>query len=103
VKIIHLIFVFCALLMLGGCANRKSVTLVDDSGSPISGVRIVAQAMSIEGVPAFTSADGTAKVDTGVLGARWLAITKDGYQREQVNLPASWPLRVTLKKETPRP
>jgi hypothetical protein len=59
--------------------------------------------MSTEGAPAFTAADGTAKVETDVVGAQWIAVSKPGYEREQVGMPAKWPLRVVLKKETQKP
>jgi len=101
-KSIHLIFTFCALMVLSGCASRKTVTVVDDSGTPVQGARVVVQAMSIEGIPALTATDGVAKVDTEVVGARWVAVSKQGYQTEQVGMPVSWPLKVVLKKETPK-
>jgi hypothetical protein len=103
VKHIHYIFIFCVLLVLSGCASRKTVTVVDDSGTPIQGARVVVQAMSIEGVPAITAADGVAKVDMGVVGAQMVAVSKQGFQTEQIRIPATWPLKVVLKKETPKP
>ena len=101
-KTIHRIFALCALFAFVGCASKKSVAVVDDSGAPVPGARVVVQAMSMEGAPTFTAGDGTAEVDT-ITGARWLAITKQGYERAQVDMPTNWPLKVVLKKETQKP
>ena len=76
--------------------------MVDDSGAPVSGARVVVQAMSMEGSPTFTAGDGTAAVDM-VAGARWIAVTKQGYERAHIDMPTNWPLKVVLKKETQKP
>lgn len=100
-KLVHLIFIFFILMLLSECTSRsqKSVTVMDDFGIPVQGARVVVQAMSFEGFPTFTTADGIATVDAGIVGAKQVAVSKQGYQSEWAQLPATWPLKIILKKE----
>jgi len=97
-KIVFRIFISCAFLMLSGCAKPKSVMVVDDFGKPVSGARVCVQSTSIEGAPTLTDDDGSAIVNVDIPNARWITVSKEGYYGQQVDIPAKWPLQVTLIK-----
>src|SRR5690242_11078587 len=84
------------LAVLAGCSDTK-ITVVDDTGMPVAGARVAVQTMSTQGAVASTGTDGGARVSTRIMGARWIAVSKPGFQTEIVALPTNGPVRVVLR------
>jgi hypothetical protein len=77
--------------------------VVDQSGSPISGVRVEGRVGSGALLRGKTDSRGRCELsfedDSGPGGAvDQFVVSKRGYRTETLQMPEMWPLRVTLKK-----
>jgi len=74
------------------------VIVVDAADKPIQGADVQPVSLSINGAITKTDAAGVADVPLSVGGqdAKWISITKAGYDPAGVDVPAQWPLRITL-------
>lgn len=89
------LFVFLSLAVIG-CSQKVLVT--DKAGKPVQGAAVSPAGFSMNGNATLTDANGVATVPGHVGGedTKWVDIQKPGFDRVQVNVPAQWPLRVTL-------
>jgi hypothetical protein len=91
-------FIFVVIsLALTGCTSRKVVHVVDSNGAPIQGAKVEAVSPSINSAPNLTNAGGDALLPSNIQGAKWVGVSKTGYEAIQVSLPSQWPLQITLK------
>ncbi len=86
--------------MLFGCAKQEVVKVTDATGQPIAGANVEAVSPSMNAGPNVTDANGEAPLPSNVQGTKWVAVSKTGFERTQVDIPKQWPLRVTLKPTT---
>ena len=88
-----------ALLAFAGCSKQRQVVVVDMAGNPVQGADVAPVSMDINGLPQKTDAAGVASVDLNYYSiepAKWIDIRKAGFDPIFVDIPAKWPLRVTL-------
>jgi hypothetical protein len=70
------------------------VEVTDETGKPI------AEAVVAVGDDAFkTTTYGMVYANANHASAKWIVVSKPGYETERVELPVSWPVKVTLKRE----
>ncbi len=96
---LHL-FILFAIFLAAGCVDRRVVQVVDAAGKPVAGAMVEAVSLSMNTGPNTTDATGEAELPSNVQGARWIAVSKAGFERACVDVPKQWPLRVTLKPTT---
>jgi len=87
-----------SVLFLTGCSTEE-VLVVDGKGSPVKDAEVYAVSLSMSTGPVKTNAKGEATVPSNAQGAKWVSVTKKGYQDVQVDVPTKWPLKITLKKK----
>src|SRR5262249_16861780 len=87
-----------AILISLGCSPREMVKVTDPAGSPVAGAEVEAIPPSTNTGPQVTDAKGEALIPSK--GTKWVAVSKPGFERTQVDVPKRWPLRVTLKPTT---
>lgn len=94
------LFLLVAPLLLIGCTGQ--VQVVDPAGKPVQGADVVAVALSISGPVGTTDTNGKATVplNCGGQNTKWVAVSKEGFERVQEPVPAKWPLKVTLHPAT---
>jgi hypothetical protein len=70
------------------------VEVTDESGKPIpeADVELGAEAYR-------TTPYGMGYANTNRPSGKWIVVSKAGYETERVELPVSWPVKVTLKRE----
>lgn len=95
-RLLRLPIMFAAVMAVG-CASRETVRVVNGSGQPIVGANVEAVSPSMNAGPNVTDANGEAPLPSNVQGARWVAVSKPGFERTQVDVPKQWPLRVVLR------
>ena len=83
-------------LVLAGC-SAQMVEVVDVSGRAVPGANVAAVSLSMA-LSRGTGADGKAELPSNPQGARWVEVTKTGYQRVETDLPATWPLQITFHR-----
>ena len=84
-----------------GCEKREVVKVTDPAGNPIAGANVEAVSPSMNAGPSVTDANGEAPLPANAQDAKWVAVSKPGFERTQVDVPKKWPLRVRLKPTTP--
>jgi hypothetical protein len=85
-------------LFVGACSGR--VLVVDMAGNPIEGAQLTPQTLSMGGAAVSTNHRGEASVPLRIWpqDTRWVNVSKQGFQWQQVKVPAKWPLKVILKQ-----
>ena len=85
------------LTLLGGC--RERVQVVDPAGRPVEGARVAPVTLSMNGAAEMTDARGEATVllKIGLQDTKWVNVSKQGFEPQQVNVPAQWPLKVVMR------
>lgn len=71
------------------------VEVIDEDGTPIVGAVVAVETMGHE-----TDVSGFAFADTEGSFPKRMVVSKAGYETERMELPASWPVKVTLKRQT---
>ena len=84
---------------IAGCSSPPLVEVVDPSGKPIEGANVQAVSLSINSLPNATNKKGEALLPANIQGAKWVLVTKPGYEPKERELPMAWPLRITLTPE----
>lgn len=79
--------------LLGGC---NTIQVVDDHGVPVAGASVEAVSLSMNTGPNMTDTKGETVLPYNIQGAKWVQITKPGYQKVFMDVPTTWPLRVKL-------
>jgi hypothetical protein len=89
------LFLLLALTSFG-CSPKVVVT--DTAGKPVQGAAVTLVSPSMNSAATLTDANGEAPVplSNSVQEIKWVSIKKAGYDPVQVDVPAQWPLRVTL-------
>ena len=87
--------------LFAGCSSRV-VEVVDPTGAPVAGAQVIGASPSMNTETTITNAKGQATVPDNIPGVKRIQVSKPGLQPSHVEVPASWPLRVTLTPE-PRP
>ena len=97
-----LILVLVALAAIG--CGKGRVQVVGPGGRPIQGADVVASSLSMTGDVVTTDAKGEAEIPLsfGPQQTKWVNVSKPGFESEHVEVPAKWPLKVTLQP-APRP
>jgi hypothetical protein len=93
------LFIICAALFPGGCSAWHKVQVVDQNGAPVAGAEVMAISPSFASGPNLTDRKGIAAVPYNIQGAQWITISKPGYVAVYAEVPACWPLHVTLTPE----
>lgn len=79
--------------------HKTALKVVDESGSPIQGARVVVQGMSIQGRSLVTNTQGGVLVNVHhIIGAKWLVVSKDGYENLVIGLVEPLPEIIVLKR-----
>src|SRR5689334_21206288 len=91
--------VFVLIAVSLSCAERQIVKVSDSAGQSVQGARVQAVSLSLNSTPNITDAQGEATVPSMVQGAKWISVSKAGFETIQVDMPKQWPLRVTLKPQ----
>jgi hypothetical protein len=90
------------ILALAGCGpslQQRLVMVTDPAGAPVPGAEVRGISDSLTTGPALTDAGGFAPAPaTGPQTLRWIAVSAPGFEAVQVNAPATWPLRVVLRR-----
>ena len=86
------------ILISLGCSPREMVKVTDPAGNPVAGANVEAIPSSTNTGPHVTNARGEALIPSK--GTKFVAVSKPGFERTQVDVPKKWPLRVTLKPTT---
>jgi hypothetical protein len=91
--------ILTALVACVGCS--KQIIVSDGTGKPVAGA-LVKTATASTG-PGYsgrrTDTDGKAIVETSNIPLQptlWVFVDKDGFDRVCVDIPSTWPLRITL-------
>ena len=91
--------IFTTLALCAGCS--KQVIVSDGRGKPVVGA-LVRTATGSTG-PGYsgvrTDAQGRAAVETSDMPlqpTKWIFVDKEGYDSVCVDVPSTWPLRITL-------
>jgi hypothetical protein len=82
-------------------ATPGSVFVVDAAGRPVEGAEVHPVSLSVDGRRVMTNARGEASVPLRVSlqQTKWVAVSKTGYERQHVDVPESWPLKIVLQPE----
>jgi hypothetical protein len=85
------------LLTIAGCEGR--VQVFDPAGKPVAGAQVAPVSLSMNGAATPTDDRGEASVSLRVGGqdTKWVAVSKQGFEPQQVPVPAKWPLKVILQ------
>lgn len=74
----------------------RDVIVTGVDGKPIAAAKVEAVALSMSTGPSTTDQQGMATVPINVQGAKWVRVSANGFETVQVDIPDTWPLRVTL-------
>jgi hypothetical protein len=85
-----------SIAVLAGCSSI--VHVVDARGAPVEGAEVYAVSLSMNTGPNLTDAEGEASLPDNIQGTKWVEVRKPGFKTAHVDVPAEWPLRVTLQR-----
>jgi len=88
-----------AITALIGCAELRTVRVVDPSGQPIAGAKVVAVSLSINSSPHVTDKNGETSLPDNIQEVKWMQVSMPGFQTLHTEKPSSWPSSVTLHPE----
>jgi hypothetical protein len=80
-----------------GCASPHIFHVTDIAGDPLPGAGVTSVSLSMAAGPNFTDAMGNAALPSNVQGGRWIEVSKSGFQPVCLDVPATWPIRITLR------
>ena len=87
------------LLSLVGCAGPDLIVL-DSSGAPVEGAKIVGASLSIGGQTGYSDKQGHADIPGAVQPTKWISIYKPGYLPvENIDVSQTKPIVIKLTKE----
>ena len=95
------IALFLSAAVVAGCSSI--VRVVDSRGAPVEGAEVYAVSLSMNTGPNMTDAEGEADLPDNIQGTKWVEIRKPGFKTAHVDVPAEWPLRVTLMRVANHP
>ena len=87
------------MLSLVGCAGPDLIVL-DSSGAPVEGAKIVGASLSIGGQTSYSDKKGYANIPSAVQQTKWISIYKKGYlPEENIDVSQTKPIVIKLTKE----
>lgn len=85
---------------MASCKGPSLLVVVDESNKSVSGAAVVVQSMSMQGVTQMTGENGKVLVEiNNPIGAKWVMVSKDGYENQIINLKEPWPKKVVLRQK----
>jgi hypothetical protein len=85
-------------LILAGCSNADLV-IVDTSGKPIAGAKIIGTSLSISGQSSISDGKGQAKIPWATQPTKWISVSKDGFRSvENIDVAQKKPIVVKMTK-----
>ena len=86
------------MLSLVGCAGPDLIVL-DSSGAPVEGAKIVGTSLSISGQTSYSDEKGCANIPSAVQQTKWISIYKKGYlPAENIDASQTKPIVIKLAK-----
>ncbi len=95
--LLGLLILTSLIVIIPACTQKQMVRVVDTSGNPVRDAEVCGVSLSINTQKERTDANGWARVPSGVQEKKWVQVSKTGYQTATVEVPAIWPLTVTLQ------
>lgn len=96
---VGLVLIVGSQLMMS-CEGPSSLMVIDESNKPVSSAAVVVQSMSMQGVTRMTGENGKVLVDKKkLIGAKWVMVSKDGYENQVIDLNEPWPEKVMLRQK----
>jgi hypothetical protein len=89
------------MLALGGCTHPE-LRIIDSSGVPIEGAKVVGTSMSFSGQCSYSDKQGHAKIPWAVQPTKWISVYHAGYQPvENIDISQNKPIVVRMEKAAP--
>jgi hypothetical protein len=96
----------CAGILIAGAqlmtpsSSASTLKVVDESDHPVAGALVLVQGMSVQGRSLTTGDDGKVLVDRHeIVGAKWVVVSKAGYESYVIKLDEPWPGVVVLQRQ----
>jgi len=90
--------VVLSALLLAGCSNPDLI-IMDTTGRPIAGAKIVGTSLSIGGQSSTSDVKGHAKIPWAVQETKWISVSKDGFRpAENIDVSQKKPIVVKMTK-----
>lgn len=97
-KVIFRTLLIAGALLLAGCSKPELIVL-DSSGIPLQGAKVVGTSLSVSGQATFTDKGGKAHIPRAVQETKWISIFKPGYVPVQnLNVGQKKPIVIRMTK-----